>query len=209
MDEGRAKDTGRLALAVGVAAAGSAVSLATYFAVQGPFGTINDVGNAATGVLSGWLAWRLRGELGRPVRNAAVGAAVAGAAVTVVGSTLVVSGATGWFFAGLVSSLGFAGIGAWLVALNRSRDVGPARSAGLRRIGVAAGMLMAVGVAAVPGILLRLDDAATAPGWVWIAMVGWLGIYVAYPIWAIRTGIVATRQPAPTRAATAGSAVAE
>ena len=42
MNETRHQDTGRLALAIGVAAAGSAVCLATYFAVQGPFGTINE-----------------------------------------------------------------------------------------------------------------------------------------------------------------------
>ena len=83
MDEALTRDTGRLGLAVGVVAAGSVVCLATYFAVGGPFGTINDVGNAATGVLSGWLAWRLRGELEGAGRNVAVGTAVAGAAITV------------------------------------------------------------------------------------------------------------------------------
>ena len=60
MNEGRHRDTGRLALAVGVCAAGSAVCLATFYAVQGPFGTINDLGNAAAGILSAGLAWRLR-----------------------------------------------------------------------------------------------------------------------------------------------------
>ena len=66
MNEARRQDTGRLALALGVVAAGSAACLATYYAVQGPFGTINDVGNAGTGVLSAWLAWRLRRpDLGR------------------------------------------------------------------------------------------------------------------------------------------------
>ena len=119
MNEARHQDTGRLALAIGVAAAGSAVCLATYFAVQGPFGTINDIGNAATGVLSAGLAWRLRDQLARP-GNLTVGAAIVGAALTVVGSTLVVSQTTGFFLAGLVSSLGFAGIGTWLVVLNRS-----------------------------------------------------------------------------------------
>jgi hypothetical protein len=63
MNEARHQDTGRLALAIGIAAAGSAVCLATYFAVQGPFGTINDIGNAATGVLSAGLAWRLRRQI--------------------------------------------------------------------------------------------------------------------------------------------------
>ncbi len=46
MDEGDARDTRRLALAIGVTALGSATCLATYFIVGGPFGTFNDIGNA-------------------------------------------------------------------------------------------------------------------------------------------------------------------
>ena len=119
MNEARYQDTGRLALAIGIAAAGSAVCLATYFAVQGPFGTINDIGNAATGVLSAGLAWKLRRQIPSRAGNVALGAATVGAGLTVAGSALVVSGTTGFFFAGIVSSVGFAGIGAWLVTLNR------------------------------------------------------------------------------------------
>jgi hypothetical protein len=52
---------------------------------------------------------------------------------------------------------------------------------------------MALGVVTAPGILLRLDDVATAPTWVWIGSVGWLGTYVAYPAWAVWLGIVETR----------------
>ena len=74
MDELRARDTGRLALAIGAVAAGSAVCLATYFIVRGPFGTFNDIGNAATGVLSGWLAWRLRRHVEGRAASVAVGA---------------------------------------------------------------------------------------------------------------------------------------
>ena len=120
MDEARARDTGRLALAVGAVAVGSVACLATFFVVGGPFGTINDIGNAATGVLSAALAWRLRSQLSARTSNLVVGAALLGAGITVVGSTLVVSGTTGFFFAGLVSSIGFAAIGTWLVVLNRS-----------------------------------------------------------------------------------------
>ena len=120
MNEARHQDTGRLALAIGVAAAGSAACLATYFAVGGPFGTINDIGNAAAGVLSAALAWQLRRQIPGRAADLAVGAAIVGAGLTVAGSTLVVSDTTGFFFAGLVSSVGFAGIGAWLVVLNRS-----------------------------------------------------------------------------------------
>lgn len=193
MDDTRARDTGRLALAVGVVAAGSALSLATYFAVQGPFGTLSDLGNATTGILSACLAWRLRREVGGRTGDLAVGAAVAGAAISTAGSALVVSGTTGFFLAGLVSSVGFAAIGAWLIVLNRSAIAAtwPSR---LPVLGVVAGALMAVGVVMLPGIVLRLDDIETAPGWVWIGQLGWLGTFVVYPIWAIWLGVTEMRR---------------
>ena len=182
MDETRPQDTGRLALAIGIAAAGSAACLATYLAVQGPFGTISDIGTATTGVLSAGLAWRLRRQVPGRRAGLGVGAAIVGAGLTVVGSALVVSGTTGFFLAGLVSSVGFAGIGAWLVMLNAGNAV---PSPSLRTLGTAAGALMALGIVAAPGIILGLDDMAEAPAWVWIGLLGWLGIFVAYPAWAI------------------------
>jgi hypothetical protein len=185
MNEARIQDIGRLALAIGMTAIGSAACLATYFAVGGPFGTINDIGNAATGMLSAGLAWRLRRQIPGRAGIAAVGAAIVGAGLTVAGSSLVVSGTTGWFLAGLVSSVGFAGIGAWLVVLNKSDAVEAVLPGRHRSLGIAAGALMALGIAAVPGIVLGLDDAATAPAWVWISTLGWLGIFVVYPAWAI------------------------
>jgi hypothetical protein len=193
MNEARRHDTGRLALALGVVAIGSAACLATYSVVQGPFGTINDIGNAATGLLSAGLAWRLRRHISGGVANVSVGAALVGAAIAVAGSALVVSGTTGWFLAGLVSSVGFAGIGAWLVVLNRSDAGAAVLPRRLRLLGIAAGALMTVGVVALPGIVLGLDDPAAAPGWVWIAFVGWFGTFVVYPAWAISLASVETR----------------
>jgi hypothetical protein len=193
MNEARHQDTRRLALALGVVAIGSAACLATYSVMQGPFGTINDIGNAATGVLSATLAWRLRRQIaGRPA-NASVGAALVAAGIAVAGSALVVSGTTGWFLAGLVSSVGFAGIGVWLVVLNRSDAGGAVLPRRLRLLGIAAGALMTVGVVGLPGVLLGLDDPAAAPAWVWIAFVGWFGTFVVYPAWAIWLASVETR----------------
>ena len=193
MNEARHQDTGRLALAIGIAAAGSAACLATYYAVQGPFGTINDIGNAATGVLSAALAWRFRRQIPGRTADLAVGAAIIGAGLTVAGSALVVSDTTGFFFAGLVSSVGFAGIGAWLVILNKSDAMAAVTPRRLRSLGIAAGGLMALGIAAAPGIVLGLDDMAAAPAWVWVGLFGWLGIFVAYPAWAIWLASVETR----------------
>lgn len=204
MDEGRARGAGPLATAVGFVALGSVACLATYFAVGGPFGWINDLGNAATGMLSAALAWQLRGRLPDRTRGPAVGTALVGAAVTMVGSALVLSGTTGFLLAGLVSSLGFAGVGAWLMILNRSAD-GAAGTARLRTLGLAAGALMALGVLVAPGIALGIDDMATAPGWIWIGFVGWLGIYAAYPAWAILTGVSESRRVGVAVRSEAGS----
>ena len=211
MDDTRIRDTGRLALAAGGVAIGSAACLGAFFAVGQPFGTINDLGNATTAILTGSLAWRLRADANNPTANTALGLAVGGAAISVAGSSLVLSGTTGFFLAGLVSNLGSAGIGAWLIATNRKQGVGAAARwpRALRRLGAVAGALMAVGVVAVPGIALRLDDMATAPAWVWIGFLSWLGTYVAFPAWAIWMGSVATRTADRERLAPAGSAVTE
>ena len=203
-DDAQQFETGRLAYATGLVAVGSAICLGTYFAVGGPLGTMNDIGNAATGVLSGWLAWRMRRHLSSGVGTIAVVAALVGAAITVVGSSLVVSGTTGFFFAGLVSSLGFAGIGAWLVVLNRSREQVVTWPRPLRAVGVVAGALMALGVLSAPAIPLGLDDMETAPAWAWIGFVGWLGVYVVYPVWAIAMGRFESGRARVSRSVPAG-----
>jgi hypothetical protein len=182
------RPAGRLATAVGVVAAGSTLLLVAFFVAGDPFGALNDTGLAVTAVLSAVLAWRLRRLAAGRLGNLAVAAATAGAAITVVGSVLVMSRATGFFLAGLVSSVGFAGIGAWLMILNRSDGAVAGWPARLRSLGVLAGALMAVGVVMAPGVVLGLDDMATAPGWLWIGQLGWLGTLVIYPAWGIWLG---------------------
>ncbi len=202
MNERIDRDTGRLAAAIGAVAAGSAACLATFFVVGDPFGTLNDLGNAVTGVLSAALAWRLRHAIPGRSGDLAVGAATIGGVLTVVGSGLVVSGTTGYFLAGLVSSVGFAGIGAFVAVLN-GRGTGtvgtwPRR---LRTLGTVAGSLMSLGIVMLPGIAARLDDMETAPPWVWVGYLGWLGTFVLYPAWALWMGSVETRRARSVRRA--------
>ena len=169
----------------------SLVSLLLFFLAGGPFGTINDVGNGVVGVLSGLLAWTLRSvdtSRAATAQAVVVGVAALGAAVTVVGSVLVVSGSTGFLLAGLVSSVGFALIGLWLFALNWSMREEERWSRWLPKLGIVAGALMAVGITALPGILIRVDDMESAPSWVWIGFLGWIGVYVLYPVWSICFG---------------------
>jgi hypothetical protein len=158
--------------------------LAIFFIAGGPFGTINDVLNAVLAVLSGYLAWRLSGHA------LLAYVALLGEVIAVIGSVLVISRITGFFFAGMVSSLGFALIGAWLLTYCWSSST----PSSLRWLGVVAGALMVTGLLAIPGIVLRLDDMNQAPAWIWAGFVSWLGIYVAYPAWAIWSGLAS--QPA-------------
>jgi hypothetical protein len=176
-------------IALGVAAFASVISLALFFIVGGPFGTINDLGNALVGILSALAAWTLRPRgVDAPSWAATISLAVLGAAITVVGSALVVSGTTGFFLAGLVSSVGFAFVGLWLVAVNRSMASDGRWPRGLVRLGLVAGAIMAVGFATAPGVVMGLDDMDAAPGWIWIGYAGWMGTFILFPAWAIWLG---------------------
>lgn len=153
--------------------------LLIFYAAGEPFGTINDIGNAALGLLSLILAWLL------PTSRVLVGVAAVGAVLTVVGTVLVVTGVTGYYLAGLWSSAGFALIGAWLV--------GSVRQVG--RAGMVAGVLMLFGLIGVPGIFLGIDDLDTAPWWTFVAGFSWAGTYLLFPLWSLRLA----RQNRPER----------
>ncbi|HET7280193.1 MAG TPA: hypothetical protein VFJ22_19120 [Dermatophilaceae bacterium] len=182
----------RTALAVAVVDLAAVTSLVVFFAVGGPFGAANDVLNAAMGVLSALLAWQHHGAAARGRTGlSAVGAAGLGGVVMAVGSFLVISGITGWYLAGLVSSVGAAAIGAWLVTANQAVAVATDRPPGATvpgssRLRQAAGAVMLLGVLCLPGVLSGIDDQALAPWYVVVGQLGWLGTYVLYPAWCLR-----------------------
>lgn len=177
----------RLAGGVGLVGPLSAASLVTFFAVGGPFGAVNDVGNAVLGVLAGSLAVachraRVPGGTAGIVGTAA---AVTGAALTVAGSYLVMSETTGYYLAGLVSATGFGLVGSWLAHASL-RTGQPALPGNLRTLGVAAGSVMALGLVSIPGVIEGIDDMETAPAWLVASGIGWLGTYALMPAWALR-----------------------
>jgi hypothetical protein len=192
MRSDRDRLVGALAMAIGVVGIVSVVSLAVFFAVGGPFGSINDWTIGIVGGLTAALCLLVPGSvIGRSIPGGigTTGLGVAGAVIVMIGAALVITATTGFLLAGLVESVGFALVGAWLVAVARSmrRDAVPT-AGGLAILGQVAGWLMAIGIFALPGVILRLDDLETAPWWVWVAFVGWLGIFVAYPAWCLWTG---------------------
>jgi len=199
--------TGTLAVALGAVGFGSIASLALFFAVGGPFGAINDWSIGLIGILTAWLALRLssRGAGAAPgVGALPTGLALIGSAVVVLGSALVISRTTGFFLAGLVESLGFALVGVWLVVLSRSKSETLGWPRRMPAFGTVTGVIMAVGVAVLPGITAGIDDMAAATAWVWIGFVGWLGIFFLFPAWAIwfGTALRSGTGAAPSEAAT-------
>lgn len=176
-------EVARIALVTGITAVLAAVALALLFTIGGPFGRANDVLNAAIGVLSAIFAIVvLRAIGGTPAITAF---AIAGAAITVVGSWLVMSGTTGFQLAGFVSAIGFALIGAWLILSISSGPLGASLTPGQARLGMVAGGLMLAGLIGIGGVAMGVDTAADTPWWLWLYGISWLGTYVAYPAWCL------------------------
>jgi hypothetical protein len=150
-----------------------------------PSGAINDWTIGLAGVLGVMLALTFDAPRRSVLAMAGTALALVGSALVVVGAALVISRTTGFLLAGLVESFGWGLAGIWLITVNRVGDIGGPR---LRVVGLAAGALMVVGLVVLPGILSGVDDMATAPAYVWLGFVGWLGIFFLFPIWAIVFG---------------------
>ena len=138
------------ALAVAVADLSAVLCLALFAIIGEPLGTINDVANAAVGMLSALLAWQLWliAPSSRYGRFGLMCAALGAAAMT-TGSVLVIFDVTGWFLAGLVSAVGAALIGLWLLAANGVGSL-PAEQPGVARLGMVTGGVLLVGLAGRP-----------------------------------------------------------
>jgi hypothetical protein len=178
--------TRAVATILGIVLLVSVAALVLFFTVGAPFGAINDWTIGIAGALSALLALTFDGS-GRPGVDIGTKAlAVVGSVLVVAGAVLVISRTTGFLLAGLIESFGFALVGIWLIVANGPPSrIGTSR---LRMLGVIAGALMAIGLVTLPAIVTGVDDADTAPGYVWLGFVGWLGIFLLYPIWAIGFG---------------------
>ncbi len=186
------RNIGAIAIAYGVVGFASVASLGLMFAVPGPFGSINDWSIGVMGVLCVLLALGLGDRETRATEDAAIGpwtvVAVVGSVIVVLGAGLVISRTTGFMLAGLVESLGFAIVGVWLAMRARGMSAGSAWPRRLPLFGLVTGIVMATGFAVAPAIAARVDDLDTAPAYVWIGFIGWLGIFFLFPAWSIWLG---------------------
>lgn len=170
---------GWLAIALAAVAAGSLVSIALFFSVGGLFGPINDIGNGLIGLLSAAVALLLVTQVGG---WAGVAASVVGAAVALWGTWLVMSGTSGFVLAGFVSTIGFGLIGVWLARVAWS-PMANDWFGGLRGVAQIAAVAMILGgLVAIPAALQGIDSYETMPGWVWLFSIGWIGVYVLFPV---------------------------
>jgi hypothetical protein len=183
---------GWVAIATGVVALIGLAFIILFFTVGQPFGTLNDICIGLAAILSGVLAWMLYPEhhAQSPLLSQVVLiVALAGGLVVAIGSALVIFGVTGWFLAGLYMAAGNALIGLWLLGLNYSAQHGNSWPLSLAIFGLVIGVIMALGLVAVPGIFSGVDSQETAP-WIinYVGQAGGLGWLVLYPIWCILLG---------------------
>ena len=175
----------RVAVATAVVSLLAVLSLIIFYAVGGPFGFINDVANGLIGLLSLALAWLWVRNRRGGWTTLAIAFASLGAIVMVLGSLLIILDITGWYLAGLVSSVGSALIGIWLLIANRLHRSAPELPRGLLLLGMTTGIFMIIGWLALAGVITRIDDPQLAPLYVNAGLLNWMGTYLLYPVWCV------------------------
>jgi hypothetical protein len=175
----------RVALATAVVSLLAVLSLIIFYAVGGPFGFLNDVANGLIGLLSLALAWLWVRNRRGGWSTLAIAFASLGAIVMVLGSLLIILDITGWYLAGLVSSVGSALLGIWLLIANRLHRSAAELPRGLIMLGMTTGIFMIIGWLALTGVIARIDDPQLAPLYVNAGLLNWMGTYLLYPIWCL------------------------
>ena len=186
--------TAWVAVATGVAGLLALAFIALFFAVGQPFGTLDDGCIGLAAILSGGLAWMLSPPYHSQsplLSQVALVVAVVGALVVAVGSAPVIFGITGWFLAGISMGAGNALIGLWLLGLSYSALSSTPWSHGLVVAGIVIGVVMALGLMAVPGMFRGTDAWDSAPWHIkYVGQAGALGWLVLYPVWCTWLGRV-------------------
>ncbi|NLE73112.1 MAG: hypothetical protein GX604_00540 [Actinobacteria bacterium] len=182
---------GWMAIATGVLAILAIVFLILMYAANTFFGAVNDVLNSLVGISSVILAWMLYAEhhsRAPLMSQIALALVVVGAIFVIIGSILVLFGFTDFVLAGWYSGIGYALIGLWLAAFCYPLLRGGVLPHSLVVFGIVVGAFMAVGLLGVPGIAAGIDSMESMPWYLYVAFLGWLGIYILYPIWTIGLG---------------------
>jgi len=183
---------GWVGIATGIVGLLAFVFIILLFAAGQPFGTMNDFCIGIAAVMSLVLVWmlfpRLHAQSPLLSRIAFVIAAI-GAVLVLVGSGLAIFGVKGWFLSGLYMAAGNAMIGLWLLGLSYSGLKGGYLPHGLGVFGVTIGVILALGLVAIPGIFRGIDTSEYEISIVnliwWVSSIGYLA---GYPVWCVLLG---------------------
>lgn len=180
---------GWTAIATGTVGLLGLAFIVLFFTVGQPFGTLNDICNGLTAILSVVLVWMLYPRLHAQsplLGQVTFAIAVLGAILAVVGSYLAISGVKGWYLAGLYTAAGYAMIGLWLLGLTCRALQDHSLPQGLVIFGLITGVILALGLVAIPGMFRGTDshtyELTVFNGIWWTSSLGYLTIY---PAWCI------------------------
>jgi len=180
-----------VAIGTGAIALLGLLCLIVFFAGVPVFGPINDGCIALAGLLSGVLAWQFWADRTGPaplLSTLALGAALVGALVVVLGSALVIFRVTGWVLAGFYVEFGNALIGLWLLRLSYLAQAGGAWPRGLVLLGLVASATMVLGLLTGPAIVRGIDAFESIPWYVNLGQAGAVGWMLLFPIWCLWLG---------------------
>jgi hypothetical protein len=115
--------------------------------------------------------------------------ALVGAFVAALGGVAAATGATSWFLAQLHVASGYSLIGLWLLIVTISGAEALKLPHRVVSMGWFAGVVMALGLAALPGVLTRTEDEQSAPWLIrYIGRAGNLGWLLLFPLWCLWLG---------------------
>ena len=182
---------GWVALAIGISTILATGLIFLFYAIGGPFGTLNDILNGVAGILNGVLAWMLFSEFrlnSSFLHRVALILALIGAVLVVIGSVLIIFDFTGWVLAGWYTTFGYALMGIWMFIFSNSIRQSTMLPHNISVFGLVVGAIMVIGIVAISGILMGIDSTESSPGYLNLGYMGFLGTYFLYPIWAIWLG---------------------
>ena len=183
---------GPAAIATGAVGLLGLAFIILLFTIGQPFGTFNDICNGLAAVLSAVLAGMLYPKLHAQsplFSQMTLAIAIFGAILALAGSYLAISGVSGWYLAGLYTLTGYALIGLWLLGLAYLALQIHSLPQGLAIFGLITGLILALGLVAIPGIFRALDyntyQVTTFNAIWWTSSLAYLTIY---PAWCILLG---------------------
>ena len=122
---------------------------------------LSDIFNLVIGILSGVLAWMLYSRFREKMTSLhqfLLFLVLGGIVLMAIGFWLIAFVRTGWILSGWYTDTGFAFIGLWLIVLNYITWQNDLLPKGLSLLGMIAGVLLALGFSAVPGLIRNVNS---------------------------------------------------